>query len=106
MTVVYAGLFVAVGLIIDWAMFERIMTSGEVLWSVRPGYRYQATLFPRILLTTISSTIFGFAAVAEVQSNTLTIAGAIGFAASLIYALIATTTRQRRAEAAMRGNGS
>lgn len=96
MEVVYIGLFVAVGLLMDWAVFERIMTSGEVLWSVRPGYRYRATLFPRTVLTLISCAVFGVAVLAEPVNNPLFVAGTVGFLASLIYAIVRTSIRKNQ----------
>ena len=95
MAIFYISLIAAGGLLIDWACFERIMTSGEVLWSVEPGYRYRATLFPRVILTVIASTIFGIAVSGEQVNAALLIVGTSGFMASLLYAVIRTSMRKR-----------
>lgn len=94
---VQIALFIVVGVLIDWALFERLMTSGEVLWSADPGYRYRDTLFPRIIVTIASCATMGSVASAKAGGDAVFVISALVFAASTAYAVVTTTLRGKRA---------
>jgi hypothetical protein len=96
LVITYIFVAIIIGIVMDGAFFDRIMTSGDVLWSVQPGYRYRNTLFPRIIATVVASAAMGYAAVAGTRRESSMLIGTAAFTLSLVYAVILTTKRQRR----------
>jgi hypothetical protein len=96
MLVVHIILAVGVVLAMDWATYDRILLSGEVLWGVEPGYCYRDTLIPRVIVTSVSGAMIGIASTSAPINDWLFFIGVGGSVLSVLYAIIATSVRQRR----------
>ena len=94
MPVVHAVITFVVVLAMDWAIYGRMLVSGEVLWSVEPGYRYRDTLFPRVVVTTISAALIAVASTTTPLNLWVFFVGVGGSVLSVTYAIIVTSIRK------------
>jgi hypothetical protein len=85
----------AIGVVVlmDWATYGRLLLSGEVLWSVTPGYRYRDTLFPRVIVTIFSGALIGAAYKTDPLNFWLFFSGVAGAVLSVFYAIVVTSIR-------------
>jgi hypothetical protein len=83
---VYVPVFVVAGLAIDWAFFWNTDNVIRQFWDIRDGYGYRDLLFPRSIVTVISSAIFGIGAMQAPPSTPLLVAGGALFLAANFYA--------------------
>ena len=95
MPVVYAVIVFVVVLAMDWAIYDRMLLSGEVLWSVDPGYRYRDTLYPRAIVTTVSAALIAISSTTNPLNPWLFFIGVGGAVLSVVYAIIVTSIRKR-----------
>lgn len=80
-------LFISIGLVLDWAMSERLKTSLEYFLKRSPIVRYREALFPRVLFTLISVALIAYATAQSVTKNAPFFIGVAIFLMSLIYGL-------------------
>lgn len=95
MLAVHVIFAVGMVLLMDSATYGRLLLSGEVLWSVEPGYRYRDTLFPRVVVTVISGGLIGAAYKSDPLNIWLFFSGVTGSVLSVLYAVVATSIRHR-----------
>jgi len=95
MPVVHAVVAFVIVLATDWAVYERMLLFGEVLWSVEPGYRYRDTLYPRAIVTAISAALIAIASTKSPLNLWLFFVGVGGSVLSVVYAIIVTSIRKR-----------
>jgi hypothetical protein len=83
---VHIPLFVALGMALDWALFERADNAIRTFWEVQEGYSYRELLFPRAYVTMISSAIIGVGALDAPPNAPVIIAGSSLFLLANFYA--------------------
>jgi hypothetical protein len=83
---VYVPVFVVAGLAIDWAFFWNTDNVIRQFWDIRDGYGYRDLLFPRAIVTVISSAVFGIGAMQAPPSDPLLVTGMALFLAANFYA--------------------
>jgi len=94
MPVVHAVVAFVGVLAMDWALYERLLLCGEVIWSVEPGYRYRDTLYPRAIVTAISAVLIAIASTTNPVNLWTFFVGVGGSVLSVVYAIIVTSIRK------------
>lgn len=83
----YLGAFVAGGIVLDWAFFDRVRNQIDMFWPVKDGFGYRDLLLPRAFVTIVATLIVGVGAL-EAQPQTWLIAiGTSLFLLSHLYAV-------------------
>jgi hypothetical protein len=84
---VYVSLAIVLGLAIDWAVFERLTMILGAVGAPKEDHAYRDLLFPRVIITVISSVAIAIGILSEPERAMLTIAGTAIFAAANLCAV-------------------
>ena len=88
MSAMYVIIGVLVGLGVDWATFGRLTMILGAFGQAGDEHLYRNTLFPRVLISIISSVAFVIGLRSEPQNSALVIIAAVIFFMSSLYGVL------------------
>ncbi len=87
MEAIYVFLAIILGLIMDWVFFERLTMIIGAVGSPMENHAYRDLLFPRVIITIISSAVIAIGVLSEPERVILLIGGFAAFVAANLYAV-------------------
>jgi len=81
------ALCLLIGLALDWAFSDRIITSAEVFLKKNAALGYKDTLFPRVAMTVVSLIAVANGTAYESPPSVVFYVGIAGFLVSLTYGI-------------------
>ena len=88
MNAIYIILAVGGGLLMDWALFERLTTIFGAFGQAGDEHLYRNTFFPRAIITVLASIAFAISLLSEPERAAPAIAAAIIFFLTNLYGVL------------------
>jgi uncharacterized membrane protein YtjA (UPF0391 family) len=92
--VAWYALCLLIGLALDWALSDRIITSAEVLLKRNAAVSYKEAFFPRVAMTVVSLIAVANGTAYQSPPAAIFYVGVAGFLISLMYGVTRQTSKR------------